>query len=375
MTNNTTLKLVDFSMDLFKNCVKNDKNNNVLVSPFSLLYALGIAANGAVGETKSEMEKLWGVPTEELNQYLYEYAQSLPQDGDCTFKIANSLWVNPEDGLTLSQDFLEKNKSYYDALVVREPFNDGCKDKINGWVKEKTDGMIDKVVDSFSDADMLLLLNALAFNAKWEKSRMKIEEQIFTAWDGTAQNARMMFSSERDYLSDEHASGFLKFYNNSRFAFAALLPDESTNINDYLSELTGEKLRTILSTVQKAEVRVKLPIFTIEAQYSNLKETLKEMGMVKAFSGEADFSGLLTAVGEDTVVDENLNINEIQQKTFITVNEYGTKLSALVGACMSRSLRPEPKSVVLNRPFVYMIIDREKNLPISMGVLMKLKKD
>ena len=84
-----------FSVDMFKNSVKYGENKNLLISPLSILLALSMTANGANGETKEVMEDVLagGIKVEELNEYLYKYAKTLPSSEKSKLSLANSIWT------------------------------------------------------------------------------------------------------------------------------------------------------------------------------------------------------------------------------------------------------------------------------------------
>ena len=109
-----------------------------------------------------------------------------------------------------------------------------------------------------------------------------------------------------------------------------------------------------------------MPKFSVE--YSSLlNDSLKQMGIVDAFDEEnADF----TALGKSEV--GNIYISRVIHKTKIDVDEKGTKAGAVTAVEMETKsiMLEEPKEVILNRPFFYMIIDTEQNLPLFMGSLM-----
>lgn len=177
----------------------------------------------------------------------------------------------------------------------------------------------------------------------------------------------MMYSSEYAYLQDSQAQGFIKYYNDKKYAFATLLPEEGISIEDYAASLTGQGLHELLSGPTEIPVEAAIPKF--EIQYDILlNDILKNLGMVDAFDPDAaDFSGLGSSSGG------NLFVSRVIHKTCITVDEKGTKAGASTAVEVkqeSAALEPvEPKTVYLDRPFIYMIIDCEENLPVFMGTV------
>lgn len=358
-----TAASASFALELFKNEYKNGQNT--LVSPLSVLSVLAMTQNGAEGETLSELEAtLGGIDRDTLNAYIKAYCALISEGGEVS--SANSLWLN--SGVVANPVFLKKVADYYSADAFSAPFSDkGTYESVNGWVKKNTDGMIDKLLNGPADiAQMtMLLINAIAFSAKWEEPYTKddISDGDFTAYSFARQKAEYMHSTEEIYLESESATGFVKPYKNGRFAFAALLPKEGVGIDDFVGSLNGEEFMSILSNASTfSEVSVTIPKF--KSEYSTmLIKTLETMGVKAAFDPlKADFSSLL----EDS--DNPLYIDTVIHKTFIEVDEHGTKAAAATLVGVNKMAMREEHTVFLNRPFVYAIIDTETNLPLFIGV-------
>ena len=362
--------VTDFAVRLFRASEKSGKNT--LVSPLSVLCALAMTANGAEGETLKQMEAVLGMTAEELNGYLYSYVQNLPQGEKYKLSLAKSIWFTEDRRFTVNQDFLQLNADYYGADIYQAPFNDQtCKD-INNWVKQNTDGMIPEILDKLPPDAVMYLVNALAFEAEWPEpyEKHQVRDGRFTKEDGTKQNAEFMYSSEGIYLEDENAAGFIKYYQGGKYAFAAMLPHEGVSVSDYIASLDGKSLSAMLADPQYTNVLTSIPKF--EMEYSvEMSEILKGMGMPRAFDPDsAEFERLGTSV------DRNIYISRVLHKTFISVGEKGTKAGAatVVEMLDGAAAEPqEPKRVYLDRPFVYMLIDCENNVPFFIGTMMDIK--
>lgn len=348
-----------FAAELFKD--NYSKGKTTLVSPLSVLTALALVQNGAESETLAQLEQaLGGLDRDTLNAYMRAYCDFLTESDE--LKIANSVWT--DSSAEAKRAFLQKAVDSYSAQLFSAPLSDPkTVESINSWVKKNTDGMIPKIIEKADRYAVMMLVNAIAFDAKWETpyKRSDIERLEFTSYSGSKKKTDFMCSTENIYLKDGGAVGFMKPYKNGRFAFAALLPDENTGIDDYVASLSGDKLMKIFSSAKRGnEVNVKMPKF--RAEYSTqLIDTLKKMGVKDAFDSKtADFSSLIE--------NRDAYIATVVHKTFIEVDENGTRAAAstLVGADTMSLM--EPYSVCLNRPFVYMIVDTETNLPLFIGV-------
>ena len=357
--------LAGFSLELLK---ENWKGENLLVSPLSVLCALGLTANGAKGETLEQMETVLGLPAERLNAALAAWAAELPKEKDCRLDLANSLWVRDGGSFRANEDFLKTAVSWYGAEVFASPFDSAAVREINGWVEKNTHGMIPEILNELRKETMMVLVNALALEAEWAEiytDSQVWENQIFTTGDGVEQPVTLMYSSEFRYLRDEGAQGFLKFYKGGRWAFAALLPDEGVRLEDYLASLTGERLRQVLADAEETEVHAAIPKFKGECTVE-LNESLKAMGMTDAFeAGLADLSGLgVSELGP-------LFISQVLHKTYIEVDERGTKAGAAtaVTAVSGSAMPGTVPEVYLDRPFLYMLVDTGTNLPAFIGAV------
>lgn len=348
-----------FAAELFKD--NYSKGKTTLVSPLSVLTALALVQNGAQGDTLAQLEQaLGGLDRDTLNAYMRAYCDFLTESEE--LKIANSVWT--DSSAEAKRDFLQKAVDSYSAQIFSAPLSSKkTVSSINSWVKKNTDGMIPKIIENADRDAVMMLINAVAFEAKWETpyTNDDIEKLEFNSYSGKSKKTEFMCSTESVYLSDSDAVGFMKPYKNGRFAFAALLPDENTGIDDYVASLSGDKLMKIFSSAKRGnEVNVKMPKF--RAEYSvQLIDTLKKMGVKDAFDSKtADFSSLIE--------NRDAYIATVVHKTFIEVDENGTRAAAstLVGADTMSLM--EPYSVFLNRPFVYMIVDTETNLPLFIGV-------
>ena len=359
--------VTDFAVRLFK--ASEESGKNTLISPLSVLCALAMTANGAEDETLQQMEDVLGMTTEEMNLYIYSYMQNLPQNEKYKLSLANSIWFTDHERFTVNHDFLQTTADYYGADIYKAPFNEQtCKD-INNWVKEKTDGMIPSALDKIPADALMYLINALAFDAEWADiyEKYQVKDGEFTKEDGTKQKCELMYSTESNYFEDAKATGFLKYYKSGKYAFVAMLPKDGVSVSEYIASLSGESLNEMLSNPEHTTVYTSIPKF--ETSYSvEMTEILKSMGMTEAFDpNNADFAGLGSSTGG------NISISRVIHKTFISVEEKGTKAAAvtIVEPGDGAAMEPEqPKEVYLDRPFVYMLIDCENNIPFFVGTMM-----
>ena len=356
----------DFAIRLFKQT--NEDGKNTLISPLSVLCALAMTANGADGETREQMEAVLGMSVEELNLYLYSYMNSLPQSEKCKLSLANSIWFTEDSRFTATQNFLQTNADYYGADIYEAPFDKQTLKDINNWVKQETDGMIPRILEDIPQAAVMYLINALAFEAEWTKiyEKNQVHDRTFTKEDGTKQDVELMYSTEGKYLEDENATGFIKYYKGGKYAFVALLPNEGVTVSEYINSLDGASLNALLANAEARTVETAIPKFETEYD-TEMSDILQAMGISDAFNVTlADFSNL----GEST--EGNIYVNSVIHKTYIQVGEKGTKAGAVTVVEMNDGAAGPPdevKQVYLDRPFVYMLIDCENNIPFFIGTM------
>lgn len=363
--------LSEFAVKLFKSSYKEGENQ--LISPLSVMLAIGMTANGAKGETLSQFESAFGVSVETLDQYLYNYMDYVTKKGEyCSLKLADSIWIS-EQFKNVNKDFLQKNADFYDADIYRRKFDESALKEINQWVNEKTDGMIPQILDRIDKNTQMILINALSFDAVWTEAynEVAVREGIFTKEDGTEKKVEFMSSSEFRYIEAENVTGFIKSYKGGKYAFAALLPKEGISISDYVSSLEENTLADLIASAKNEKVLTKIPKFSFDYTVE-MAEPLKKLGITDAFDpGEADFSGIQTG----TENDRELFIDRVLHKTNICVDEQGTKAGAATIVYMKdgSSLNPtEPYRVYLDRPFVIMLIDTYSNVPFFIGTVMEV---
>ena len=356
--------VTDFSLRILRAGSKPGENS--LLSPVSVLCALAMTANGAKGETLAQMERTLGLPLDRLNEFFESWRAVL--EGDTALQTANSVWFTDRESFTVNPDFLQVNADRYGAELYQAPFTDETLKQINAWVKEKTNGMIPEILDQINPDAVMYLVNALAFEGKWEQpypSYAVDKNGSFTCADGSKRSVEMMGSTEYQYLENELLTGFVKPYQGRKYAFAALLPKEGVSVEELLQKLDGAALQKLLQNRTEEIVFTALPKF--ETRYeAELSEVLTAMGMELPFdAGSADLSGIgSSAAGK-------LYISRVLHKTFLAVDEEGTRAGAATAVeAASGAAMVDYKTVNLDRPFVYLLMDCESCLPLFLGTMM-----
>lgn len=364
--------ITKFGVPLLQNTLKQAKEGeNVLISPMSAWTVLCMVEAGAQGETKKQMQEVLAATEGDYLTYAKKFTFLLPNKDECKVHMANGIWYKNVPSLHVNDYFLQYNKTFFDAAAYKAPFDDSTLQNINNWVSENTNGMIPSILEEIKPEDVMYLVNALSFDAKWSKiySETDIWKDSFTTEAGEEKLVTMMHSDENIYLEDENTTGFIKYYGDREYAFVALLPKEGMTVAEYVEGLTAEKLRALFNGKQQTKVKTTMPKFSVDYGF-NMNEILIQMGMEDAFSERnADFTGMATSdMG-------NIYVGDVVQKCFIAVDEYGTKAGAATAVTMANKMMLEKQmEVYLNRPFVYLIVECDQYEPLFMGTVMNVEE-
>ena len=332
--------------------VKKDGENN-MISPLSLQLALGMAVTGASGETRYEIEKFMNCDAGTLSNKSFELFQNIDEideDSETKLSIANSMWVDKGTRTTYISSFEDVLKNDFRA-DIKEVVLSESEEEINNWAKEKTKGMIPKIVEDITPETRSILLNAVYFAGVWDDpfEEEYTKEEDFTLSSGEKVKVNMMSGLADSYFENKEAIAVAKEYEDG-FSFVAVLPKkdvDNIDMQDLLKD--GE--------VDCQAITLKLPKFKFDGSYK-LNGALKQLGINKAFDRDnADFSNMSTT---------SYFISEVFQKTAVEMDEKGTKAAAVTGIMLetcSIEIDERPiKNVVLDRPFMFMILDDDNNI-------------
>lgn len=345
----------NFAISLFRAVCEAEKQKNICISPASAEWALSMVANGANGITEREIIQMLGFKDiETLNSLQDSLISSLPTKSHTThLSIANSIWINKD--VPVKDEFIAINRRYYDATVQSVKFDNHALAQINKWCSEKTEEKIASILDNLDNSTKLLLLNALYLKSSWaapfnEKATV---EHTFTKSNNEEVKVKMMkqksrttyFENDTMQIASKHLCGKLEM----RF----ILPRKGIE-TDSVVRILDEKYETLRSRLKSHEVIMGVPRFKTEYGTS-MKQMLKEMGMQAAFGKNAQF---------EKISEIPLYIDDVIQKSYIAVNEVGVEAAAVTAVTMNMlSMRPaeQPKEMIMDRPFIYLIVHCENN--------------
>ena len=335
------------------------KNENVIVSPYSAGVVFSMLAEGAEGQTKVEFDNA-------LGGALFK-AVDLGGDKEVTVKSANSVWI--DDNFSPHNRYVSLLEKDFDAFLTTQNFADPATvHAINNWCSENTDGKISDILDKLDPSNVMVLINALYFNAPWEEP---FETALTTdqTFNGLSKKSQVkMMSRKGQYLYAEE-SGFQIIqlpYQGLRYAMYVILPPEGTDINRMLGKVDGNALLSAMDLMQMREVKFMMPRFKAETSMI-LNKAMQNMGIKSAFTSAADFSGI-AQMGP-------LVLDQVKQKCYIDVTETGTEAAAVTLAQIRlTAVRPmaDVAEMRVDRPFVFVIADGENMNILFAGKIVNL---
>ena len=341
---------------------------NIMFSPTSLNFALGMIAEGAKGETKEVLSAYLG--TSDFASYAKEYLDKIQayntEDESYGYqskvKIADAVWM--DDGLTLQEKFKNTVSNSFGAEVKAVDFSateETC-DIINSWCDKNTEGLIPKIItpDLINDNTGLCLTNSLYFESGWSGEPWNVSdtEENF----GKIEKTKYMTCTGNQYYENDKSTAFGRDYANG-LSFIGILPNDEGDFTLEDLDISG----LLKSNPEYDAVDCKMPKLNFETS-TVLNDMLSNLGLDNIFSSNADFSG---------IADQNVNVDTILQKTKLELDENGTKAAAVTAVtmeCMSAAVEDEPiiKTVELTRPFAFLIYDRNNDEVLFIGKVLSV---
>ena len=357
-----------FAVDLFRQ-LRADQGN-LCFSPYSISTALAITYAGARGETERQMAKAlhFTLPQDTLHPAFAELEASLGEaqkKGSVELLVAHSLW--PQNGLSLRKGFLEVMEANYKTLVTALDYHrtEEARQTINRWVEDETRDKIKELIQAgvLDPTTVLVLANAIYFKGAWlnpfDKNLTRDEPFHLTA---TKTITTPMMTHRRlkcGYYEDTEVQVLDIPYVGKQISMLVILPKQADGIARLEQGLTDTKLRQWANRWGGGDaggaVEVSLPKFRITL-FVSLEGALKALGMVDAFGGGADFSGLFGTRGA--------SIDAVLHKAFVEVNEEGTEAAAATAVMMTVSAVPSFRA---DHPFLFLIRDRRTGSVLFIG--------
>lgn len=349
-----------FALSFFKHVNKASKGSeNIVVSPYSAGAALSMLMEGAQGQTKVELDNA-------LNGCVFSN-QNLESGDSVEVKSANSVWIDSD--FSVRNHYVNVLQKDYDALVETLRFSDPATVRaINNWCSEHTNGKIDEIIDRLTPGDVMVLLNALYFNAPWEE---KFDPGLtgkaeFYGMTGTSQVDMMYRKGRYNYAEYQGCQMIELPYLGSTYSMFVVLPPEGMDINMFLPYVNEDLYDAAMEMLAPVEVKFRMPKVKMETEML-LNDVLMNMGVKTAFTGAADFKGIAET--------GSLAVSQVKQKCYVDITETGTEAAAVTSIQVRlTSVRPEfdVKTMTVNRPYVFFIADKEADNILFAGKIVKL---
>lgn len=351
-----------FAMQMYREL--GAKEGNLFFSPYSVSTALGMTYAGARKNTAKEMANVlhFQMVQKKLHPMFKELGRELndtERESGQKLNIANALILT---GGNVDGKFKTLLKDNYDAEI----FGGGL-DAINDWVKGKTEGKIEKILEELDPNSVCVLLNAIYFKGIWNSSfeKNKTHDAPFTVSASKTTTASIMVqSSDFKIMAEDDFQAVSIPYKGNNLSMVILLPNSVEGLAALEKNLTAHNLNSWLEKLDKEnlqKVRLYLPKFKLETDY-DLKNPLQKMGMKDAFEENiADFRGMGFPKKGDVW------IGQIKHKAFVEVNEEGTEAAAATAVEMvTKSIHHDPVFRA-DHPFFFIIRHNPSGSIVFMG--------
>jgi serpin B len=361
----------EFGFELFREVNILSEEDNIMISPLSVSYALGMTYNGAAGTTLqafNDVLHFGDLTMQEVNESYKDLMDQLVQlDDQVEFSIANSIWYRL--GFQVLSEFIKTNKDYFDAAVKKIDFGDPqTVEVINQWIEDNTNDKIKDMLDYIPADAVMYLINAIYFNAQWkyEFDKGDTYQGDFNLSNGTKHQADYMrVSGNFQYTSNEEFTAVELPYGDSTFSMVVMLPSGETEVSDLVSKLDVTHWDSWFDDSRFTGVQVDLPKFKYEFK-KLLNDPLINLGLGVAFTGAADFTRIHPA--------GNLFISRVIHQTFIDVQEEGTEAAAATIVEISLTSIGGGGSPILfkaDKPFLYLIKENSTGAIVFIGKVGK----
>jgi len=349
---------------------------NVVLSPDSVAAALAMTGSGGVGRTAREIARtlhLKGPSTFAAFGRLqrgivgrYAAAKAAGPEAP-TLEIANGVFL--QQGLPFRPAYVNGVQRRFGASVQAVDFDgdpEGALGAINGWVSERTEGLIPKILGQLPPEMALALANAIYLHADWEH-RFKPSATGPGTFHAATGKVDVDFMHQTELLPFDAGPGYKAValpYRSSTLSLLVVLPVQQ-RLGSLLHRLDGRGLARISRRLSSRPVILGLPRFHVKTDVG-LNGPLRKLGMRTAFSEAADFSRIANAVG--------LKVDFVKHAADLAVNEAGTVAAAatVVGVTRTAADRPPRDAVTFNanRPFLFFLRDDRTGAVLFAGRLV-----
>jgi len=361
----------EFAFTLFQSTLKTEPTgSNMLISPLSVYMALSMTYNGAAGATRDSMAlalQQSGIPISQLNAVSKALITQLPkEDSKVQLSIANSIFYSNK-GPQPAPDFLDSTKTNYlsamQAIDVSQPA--AALNTINAWVAKNTKNKIPAILDQLDPYTLMVLVNAIYFNAPWLNSFKPAQTRAmpFSLAGGSTVSTPFMNQEMtiRSWFGPTFTLAELPYSTGKGFAMYVVLPnDPAQSITDFAASFKLDSLSNACAHLDSSFVSVSLPKWEYSYSITNMKRELTALGMGIAF-GDADFSKMYPTA--------SVSLSQVAHKTYIKVSEEGTEAAAATAVTVELTSAPMIRAIKADHPFLYVIAEKQTGTVLFVGIV------
>lgn len=355
----------DFALIILKELLA-ETDGNFVFSPAGLCHVLNMLSNGM--DVRSDVyRKLYDLAG------LFNNGIITIDSEDFRLEHASSIWYNKTLG-GIKEQYIKTLKHSYKAEAKNANFADEKKTKllIDEWVSNKTQGMIPKLDTKISQDALMVVLDAIYMNGKWESpfKPYLTEKDMFNNSNGTTSEVDMMYQAldDAEYAETDEYQVITLPYRNSEYSMMVVLPKDGVSIDDVMSEpyWIDSQMYLCEDDMFNKVVELYMPRFKFNNTLS-FKEILSRLGLADMFDRDDSFP---------EITDFPAFISQIKQQCVIEVGEEGTKASAVTIAecevgCPPPDDVPQYITMKLDKPFGF-AIKNQGNEILFMGAIKNM---
>lgn len=378
-------EITDFELRLFRNSYKQNSKGVYVTSPVNVVAELGVLANGATKDSQTEIMNALGddINLSSLNECMSYFmsriqevanmgsekideltGKKITSDSTSYVKLKEALVIN--DTLDVKSKFLQNNADYYGSDIFRIDFSDeNSALKLNNAFS----GFSGKAVGNLDNSNCLISILSADICDTWLNaySQDDISEGVFKASSGD--KTVNFLTSNESYMHTETAKGVVKYTSKTPLKMLFIMPDEGITLGEYISDFTNLEYQNLLESIDITKsATAKIPEFSTENQETiSIKEAVSSSGLYTLFTEEATFASLTNS--DEFVFNDMYEISP--KLTFNAAGIGGVSSNDATRILGKRTTELETSDTVLefNRPFMFMLIDNETNIPIYMGTV------
>ena len=382
--------IANFGFELLKT---ETSENNIILSPYSIVSALAMTYAGAASETAKELEQVFGFD-EDIHPWFSKNIQEITslnsrRSPDYEVSLANSLWA--EQSYFFTDEFIKTIADEYNSSINLLDFKNEFESSrltINDWAAEQTNNRIQNLLppESLNKDTRLVLTNAIYFKAEWANRFFKgntSKENFNLASGEVIQTETLHYPNtiylDFSYLETESFELIELPFKGYSTTMQIILPKIGM-LNSVLNNLSSENLKAYNQQMTSRKINPYIPKFEFDSAFK-LKDSLRQLGLESAFikfepAHECATNQTPTNNPSDfSKMDETrcLYLSDAHHNAFITINEDGAEATAATAAVIaiaeSGPLLP-PIDLKIDRPFIFTIKHNQTNTLLFLGTVM-----